>query len=132
MLNQLLLIVKLCRANPAVKGWPFLGVHHTKVFRTLKSMLHPAAHNYYSLPKGKFDRQLPKLTWSDFRKFAIRTLDINKGYHEKVIPASTFTFCFTKPVDKEVQIIIFTSGCNVHNKDEGLKHLCMVRFTTFW
>ena len=76
-------------------------------------------------------RQLPKLTWSDFRKFAIRTLDINKGYHEKVIPASTFTFCFTKPVDKEVQIIIFTesaprsiqsSNRNVHNKDGSLKH----------
>ena len=33
-------------------------------------------------------------------------LFIDKGYNEKVIPGYTFTFCLTKPVDKEVKIIV--------------------------
>ena len=57
---------------------------------------------------------------------------IDKGYHEKVIPGYTFTFCITHPVAKEVNIWIFTesaprpiqsSSHNVHYKDEGMKRL---------
>ena len=55
-----------------------------------------------------------------------RLLFIDKGYHEKVIPGYTFTFCITQPVAKEVPIMIFTElgprpiqsrSCNVHYKD---------------
>ena len=31
-----------------------------------------------------------------------RLLFIDEGYHEKVIPGYTFTFCITQPVAKEV------------------------------
>ena len=59
---------------------------------------------------------------------------IHKGCHEKVIPAYTLTFCIPKPVDKKVNMVIFTepaptpiqsSSCNVHYKDEALKPLCV-------
>ena len=61
-----------------------------------------------------------------------RLVFIDKGYHEKVFPGYTFTFCITQHFAKEVIIIIFTetapgpiqsSSRNVHYKDESLKPL---------
>ena len=57
---------------------------------------------------------------------------IHKGFHEKVSPVHTLTFCITKPVDKKVKKITFTapaptpiqsSSGNVHYKDEASKPL---------
>ena len=60
-------------------------------------------------------------------------LYIYKCCHEKGIPFYTLTFCITKPVDKKVNMEIFTepapmpfqtSSPNVHYKGEALKPLC--------
>ena len=57
---------------------------------------------------------------------------MDKGYHEKVIPGYTFTFCITQPIAKEVKFENFTksaprpiqsSSHNIHYKTEDLKRL---------
>ena len=56
-----------------------------------------------------------------------------KAIIKKIIPGYNFTFCLTKPCDKEGNItksaprLIQFSSCDVHNKDGGLKQLCYDR-----
>ena len=61
-----------------------------------------------------------------------RLLFMDKGYHEKVIPGYTFTFCITQPVAKEVTLLnvtasaprpIQSSSRNILYKHEGLERL---------
>ena len=68
-----------------------------------------------------------------------RLIFMDKGYHEKVIPGYTFTFCITQPIAKEVKFENFTKsaprpiqsgGCNVHYKHEGLKWLWFPEVST--
>ena len=68
-----------------------------------------------------------------FEKFQSERLFIDVGYHEKLSPGCTFTFCITQPAAKKGKNLkcffvstprtIQFSSHNVHYKDEGLKQL---------